>query len=127
MMNIKGLLGNMLPTSPIRPASKTEKAIKSDSTSDRDANGQQAGGGEQQQREPMTDEQLQKALEQLRNLPAVKEHGWVVELTIVENKKFAFVKDSKGTVIRRIPELDLWTLPQGNDPSAKGQLLKKSA
>lgn len=126
-MNIKGLLGNMLPTSPIRPASKTEKAIKSDSTSDRDANGQQAGGGEQQQREPMTDEQLQKALEQLRNLPAVKEHGWVVELTIVENKKFAFVKDSKGTVIRRIPELDLWTLPQGNDPSAKGQLLKKSA
>lgn len=126
-MNIKGLLGNILPTSPIRPASKTEKAIKSDSTSDRDANGQQAGGGEQQHREPMTDEQIQKALEQLRNLPAIKEHHWTVELMLIENKKFALVKDTNGTVIRRIPELDLWTLPQGNEPGAKGQLLKKSA
>jgi len=125
-MNIKGLLGNILPTSPIRPASKTEKAIKSDSTSDRDANGQQAGGGEQH-REPMTDEQIQKALEQLRNLPVVKEHQWTVELTFIENKKFVLIKDTNGTVIRRIPELDLWTLPSAGDPGAKGQLLKKSA
>jgi uncharacterized FlaG/YvyC family protein len=126
-MNIKGLLGNMLPTSPIRGASKTERAIKSDSTTDRDANGQQAGGGNQQHREPMTDEQIQKALEQLRNLPAVKEHNWTVELTLLENKKFVLIKDSSGTVIRRIPELDLWTLPAAGEPGAKGQLLKKSA
>ncbi|MBS1970027.1 MAG: hypothetical protein JSU04_06950 [Bdellovibrionales bacterium] len=126
-MNIKGLLGNILPTSPIRGASKTERAIKSDSTTDRDANGQQAGGGNQEHREPMTDEQIQKALEQLRNLPGVKDHNWSVELTLIENKKFVLVKDTNGTVIRRIPELDLWTLPAGNDPGAKGQLLKKSA
>jgi hypothetical protein len=126
-MNIKGLLGNMLPTSPIRGASKTERTIKSDSTTDRDANGQQAGGGNQEHREPMTDEQIQKALEQLRNLPAVKEHGWSVELTLIETKKFVLVKDTNGTVIRRIPELDLWTLPTANEPGAKGQLLKKSA
>jgi len=125
-MNIKGLLGNMLPTSPLRPAEKTERAIKSDSTSDRDANGQQAGGGEQQQHEPMTDEQLQKALEQLKNLPGVKDHNWSVELVMIENKKFALVKDVNGTVIRRIPELDLWTLPSGSEPG-KGQLLKKTA
>jgi uncharacterized FlaG/YvyC family protein len=125
-MNIKGLLGNIWPTNSVRPVDKTERAIKSDSTSDRDANGQQAGGGDSQQHEPMTDEQLQKALEQLRNLPGVKEHNWEVELLIIENKKFAVVKDSGGTVIRRIPELDLWTLPTGNDPG-KGQLLKKTA
>jgi len=116
-----------MPTGPLRPATAPEKAIKSDSTTDRDANGQQAGGGDQQHREPMTDEQLQKALEQLRNLPAIKEHHWTVELVVIENKNFAFVKDSNGTVIRRIPELDLWTLPQGNEPGGKGQLLKKSA
>jgi hypothetical protein len=125
-MNIKGLLGNILPTSLIRPAGKTEKAIKSDSTSDRDANGQQAGGGEQQQHGPMTDEQLEKALEQLRNFSGVKEHHWIVELLVFENKKFAVVKDTSGNIIRRIPELDLWTLPQGNE-SGKGQLFKKSA
>ena len=125
-MNIKGLLGNILPTSPLRPADKTERTIKSESTSDRDANGQQASGGEQEQREPMTDEQLQKALDHLRNLPGVKEHNWSVELMVVENKKFAIVKDIKGTVIRRIPELDLWTLSTGAEPG-KGQLLKKTA
>ncbi len=126
-MNIKGLLGNMLPTNPIRGASKTERAIKSDSAADRDANGQQAGAGNQQHREPMTDEQIQKALEQLRNFSAIKEHGWLVELFLIENKKFVLIKDTNGTVIRRIPELDLWTLPAGNEPGAKGQLLKKSA
>jgi hypothetical protein len=125
-MNIKGLLGNILPTGPLRPISKAEKAIKSDSTSDRDANGQQAGGGEQQQHEPMTDEQLQKALEHLRNISGVKEHNWSVELQVFENKKFAVVKDTNGTVIRRIPELDLWTLSTDNEPG-KGQLFKKSA
>lgn len=125
-MNIKGLLGNILPTSPLRPAERTEKAIKSDSTSDRDANGQMAQGGEQEHHEPMSDEQLQKALEQLRNLAAVKEHNWIVELTVIENKKFALVKDINGTIIRRIPELDLWTLPQNGD-TGKGQLLKKTA
>lgn len=125
-MNIKGLLGNMIPTSPIRAVGKTERTIKSDSTSDRDANGQQAGGGEQQHREPMTEEQIKKALEQLRNLPAIKEHQWLVELSIIENKKFAIVKDNSGTIIRRIPELELWTLPEASE-LGKGQLLKRTA
>lgn len=125
-MNIKGLLGNIWPSNSVRPVDKTERAIKSDSTGDRDANGQQAGGGDPQQHEPMTEEQLQKALEQLRNLPAVKEHNWIVELLVVENKRFAMVKETNGTVIRRIPEQDLWTLQTGNEPG-KGQLLKKTA
>jgi uncharacterized FlaG/YvyC family protein len=123
-MNIKGLLGNILPISPIKPG-KTDKAIKSDSTSDRDANGQQAGQ-EQQHREPMSEEQLQKALEHLRNLSGVKEHNWEVELSVIENRKFVIVKDINGTIIRRIPELDLWTLQPDSQPG-KGQLLKKTA
>jgi hypothetical protein len=125
-MNIKGLFSNIIPMNPIRPAGKTEKAIKSDATSDRDANGQQASGGEPEHREPMTEEQLSKALEALRNLPAIKEHQWLVELSIVETKRFAIVKDAQGAVIRRIPEIELWTLPNGSD-TGKGQLLKRTA
>ena len=125
-MNIKGLFGaNISPISPIK-AGATQRTIKSDSTSDRDANGQQAGGGEQQQREPMNEEQIQKALDHLKNLPGVKEHNWQVELVIVENKKFVIVKDSNDVIIRRIPELDLWTL-ESDSLQGKGQLLKKTA
>ncbi|MBK9324028.1 MAG: hypothetical protein IPM97_13965 [Bdellovibrionaceae bacterium] len=125
-MNIKGLLGNILSITPISSATKAEKAIKSDSTSDRDANGQQAGGGEEQQREPMSDEQLEKALEQLRNLSGVKEHQWKVELVTIEGKKFVLVKDINNQTIRRIPEIELWTL-ESDSKQGKGQLLKKTA
>jgi hypothetical protein len=125
-MNIKGLLGNMIPTLPISATARADRAIKSDSTSDRDANGQQAGGGEQQHREPMTEEQIEKAMEHLRSIPGVKDHGWEVELSVIENKKFIIVKDTNGTIIRRIPELDLWTLQPDSQPG-KGQLLKKTA
>jgi hypothetical protein len=125
-MNIKGLFSNIMPMNPIRPAGKTEKALKSDATADRDANGQQAGSEQQEHREPMTEEQLKNALEALRNLPALKEHQWTVELVIVESKKFAVVKDTNGTIIRRIPELELWTLPYASE-TGKGQLLKRTA
>jgi len=123
-MNIKGLIGNIIPTE-VRGISRAERTIKSDETHDRDANGQQASGDQQEQHEPMTDEQLEKALAHLRNLPSFKEHKWTVQLETQDSSRFAVVKDNLGTVIRRIPEMELWTLPSDND--SRGQLLKKSA
>lgn len=126
-MNIKGLLGpNVMPN--VRSIDKTDRTIRSENTHDRDANGQQAfDDGKKKEREPMTEQQLAMALEHLRQLPAVKEHHWTVELVILEDqKKYVLVKDNLGNLIRRIPELDLWTLEldeQGN----KGHLLKRSA
>ena len=117
-------------TSPIRkndgPAA-SERAIKSDSTHDRDANAQQFyDQNKKQQQGPMSEEQFKKAVEYLEALSSVKEHGWVVE-TIVENeKRYVLVKDNLGTVVRRIPEVELWTLPFDKDVRT-GQLLKKSA
>jgi hypothetical protein len=125
-MNIKGLFSNIMPMNPIRTAGKTEKVLRSDATADRDANGQQASSEQQEHREPMTDEQLKNALEALRNLPALKEHQWTVELVTVESKRFAVVKDTNGSIIRRIPELELWTLPSSSE-TGKGQLIKRTA
>jgi hypothetical protein len=56
----------------------------------------------------------------------VKEHKWTVELLIENNRKFVLIKDNLMNVIRKIPELDLWTLPL-NETAAKGNLLKKTA
>ncbi len=125
-MNIKGLVSNILPSSEVRNVESIGKTIKSDSTHDRDANGQeQYQGQEQPHREPMSEEQLEKSMEHLRNLPAMKEHKWTVELEETESGRFVLVKDNLGTLIRRIPELELWSLPA--DDSPKGQLLKRSA
>jgi hypothetical protein len=124
-MNIKGLLGpTMMP--PVRAPDKVERAIKSDASHDRDANGQQTSDENKKHHEPMSEEMLQQAIEHLRQLPAVKEHKWTVELLIENNRKFVLIKDNLMNVIRKIPELDLWTLPL-NETAAKGNLLKKTA
>jgi uncharacterized FlaG/YvyC family protein len=98
-------------------------------TNERDANGQQMFGGEQNEKHPpMSDEQIEKAMEQLRLLPALKEHKWTVHLEISqENKKYVVIKDNLGQLIRRIPELELWTLKDEPAQSTKGHLLKKTA
>lgn len=125
-MNIKGMIPNILNINDVRPVENIGKTIKSDESHDRDANGQEAYSQNQQQhREPMSEEQLEKAMEHLRNLPAMKEHKWTVHLETLPEGRFVFVKDNLGGIIRRIPELELWSLPSDNSP--RGQLLKRSA
>lgn len=124
-MNIKGLLGNAV-TTPVRPTEKVDRTIKSDMSHDRDANGQQTSDQNQKHHEPMSEEMLEKSMEQLRQLPALKEHNWTVELLIENDKKFVVVKDNLSNVIRRIPELEMWTLPL-SEGANKGNLFKKTA
>lgn len=126
-MNIKGFISNIIPNNDVRSVENIGKTIKSDTTHDRDANGQEAYQQQNQgeQHPPMSDEQLEKAMEHLRKLPATKEHKWTIELETKDDSKFVLVKDNLGTIIRRIPEADLWTLP--SDDSPRGQLLKRSA
>ena len=126
-MNIKGFISNIIPNNDVRSVDNIGRTIKSDSTHDRDANGQEAYQQQNQgeQHPPMSDEQLEKAMEHLRKLSATKEHKWTIELEVKDDLKFVLVKDNLGTIIRRIPEADLWTLP--SDDSPRGQLLKRSA
>lgn len=124
-MNIKGFFSNILPSNEVRSVDRTGKAIQSDQTNDRDANGQESYQQQQQERPPMSEEHLERSMEHLRNLPAMKEHKWTVELETVEDARFVIVKDNLGNIIRRIPELELWSLP--TDDSPRGQLLKRSA
>ena len=125
-MNIKGLISNILPDNSVRSVDPAGKTIKSDTTHDRDANGQESYQQQNQdQREPMNEQQLEKAMDHLRNLPATKEHKWTVHLETEDSARFVIVKDNLGNTIRRIPELELWSLPSAD--SQKGQLLKRSA
>ncbi len=124
-MNIKGLISNIIPTE-VRTVDKAERLIKFDETHDRDANGQQAFDQNQKDKKPpMTDEQLEKAMDHLRNLAATKEHKWQVKLEISESGKHILICDNLGNTIRRIPEIELWSLP--TDHSTKGQLLHRAA
>ena len=73
----------------------------------------------------MSDDQLQKAIEKLKDLPATKEHKWQILLEVTGEIRSVLVKDNLGNLIRRIPEKELWTLPENDNP--KGHLFKKAA
>lgn len=122
-MNIKGLVNSVVPVSVRR--TENAKAIKSESATDRDANGRREEGGQEQKR-PMTDEEIMKALEHIKNLAIVKEHNLIVELKVVDSRRFVILKELGGKVVRRIPEAELWSLQVVAD-GEKGQLISKSA
>lgn len=123
-MDVKGILNNIIPLN-LRAKDKVEKSIKADSTTDRDANGQSSAGSQEQKREPMSEEQLEKSMQHLRGLAVVKENNLSVELLELEGKRFVLLKEPNGKIIRRIPEAELWDLQ--SETGNKGQLLSKSA
>lgn len=124
-MNVKGLFGNMI-TPGIRSTERTERTLRSDSTHDRDPNGQQAPPDQQEQKEPMTEEEFERAVQYLKTLPAVIEHKWKVEVAKADDKKFVLVRDNLGSIIRKIPENELRNLPT-DQVEKKGHLLNKAA
>lgn len=125
-MDIKRLF-NFPTVNSVRQPNKNERVAKFDNTDERDANGQESFQRQKEKHhEPMTEEQLEKALAELRALPAVKEHNWKVSLEIEDGKRFVSIKDNMGNLIRRIPEVELWTLDHSVE-KAKGQLFKRTA
>ena len=128
-MDIKSALNSILPIN-VRAKEAPQKAIKAENSSDRDANGQASyDQKKQKEKEPMSDEQYAQALKRLSELPAIKEHALVIEPISVDGKRFVILKEKEGKVLRRIPESELWTLPDMLDAKAKpkGQLLRKTA
>ena len=128
-MDIKNALNAILPiTNRVREVS--QRSLKTGTTSDRDANGQQQyqQQNQNQQRGPMSDEQFKKALEYLQSLDVFKEHSLSIEVIESKSKKIVILKEPDGKVLRRINEEELWTLQvMQNEPQKKGQLLRKTA
>lgn len=124
-MNIKSVL-NPNTINTVKNIDKVGRTIQSDSTHDRDPNSNSGYQQNKRDNEPLTEEEIKNALEHLKGLPFVKEHGWIIEFHTEGNARFVLVKDNTGTLIRRFPESDLRTLPVDLDDK-KGQLLKKTA
>ncbi len=126
-MNIKNLLGPASTVTSVNQSSKVDRQIKTDSSHERDANGQQFYQKEKQ-KEKMTQEQFDKAIALLREKHFVKDMNWVVMACAEGDIKFAWVQDRNGQTIRKIIEYDLWEVfDDVNHEETKGQLLKKTA
>lgn len=126
-MNIRNFLGVNASIPPVNQVGKLDRQIKMDSTTERDANGQEFYHKEKK-KEKMTQEQFEKAIALLREKQFVKDMDWVVMSSFEGDLKYAWVQDRSGQSIRKISEYDLWDIFEENkQDETKGQLLKKTA
>lgn len=123
-MDVRNAIGSLLPTN-LRKKDPIERSIKSGGATDRDANGQMPQQ-EKEQHPPMSEEQLETAMEHLRGHAIVREHNLTVELVQVQGKNFVLIKEPDGKVLRRIHEEELWSLKDVKE-NEKGQLLRRTA
>lgn len=117
-MNIKSVTGPIIP----QELKKIEKRAQ-DSSADRDPTPQSGDGRSEHHK--MDDEELEKALNFLRNLKGVKDNNLQLRVEKNDGTLVVFIEDLAGKVIRRIPETDLWHLTRDTEKS-KGNLFDKA-
>lgn len=129
-MNVKNLAGNaMINPLPSTQSATGAKAIKSESTHDRDANGQTQYEKQRKKKQRMTRDQVEKAIAILNAKTFMTDMNWVASLCEDNEFFFAEVKDSNQNIIRKMSEFDLWEVfevPTNLQP-ATGNLLKRTA
>ena len=121
-MNIKGLVNNLIP---IDFAKKTDFR-KTRNTQDREP--QQGGGGDRPpEQHRFSDDELQEALKLLKDLPGVKENNLSFRVEWNDLRVVVFVEDVTGKIVRRIPDIELWSLLKNRQQdSSRGNLLNKA-
>lgn len=119
-MNIKSI-GSALPPFEIRNIDKNKRT---EGSADRDPHPDQGRGDETPKRH-LSDEEIQAAVEHLKQIPGVKDNNLTVRLVKENGIVVVFIEDPSGKIIRRIPEAELSTLNKIAKP--KGNILDRAS
>lgn len=84
-----------------------DKAIKSNETDDREANGQQPFSDPEAHR-PLKDDEVEKVLAKIRNKDGIKNNGLLVKLYEENNQKIVRIETPDGKTVKRFVERDLY-------------------
>lgn len=126
MMNIRSLSNPQLPTKVDTESSKVraaETAVKTHDATERDADGRQPF---QDQRRPVTQEELDEIIKAIREHEGVKTNNFKVELLEEHGQQVLYVKTQEGQTVRRVTESNFYELLSFIDQS-NPRLLNKSA
>lgn len=120
----------MTPTLNIldsQPRADGIRQVRSESSAkDRDGDGRRSRD-EQPRKLKLTDEEIEKALQALKNLEGVQANDLIVEIEVQGEIRVAMIKDINGNVVRRIPESELWSLVTRSETEPeKGSLLNRT-
>ena len=126
-MNIKGLGLHHLNSAESSQKTERKQQMKMESSGDRDANGRNESS-DQRNDEPLTEEQIQKAISYLESHPGVKDNNLRVIKVNAKGKIFLLIEDYLNKVVRRIPENQIAVLANTSvtDEPSKGQLYHRA-
>jgi hypothetical protein len=122
--SVRNSINTTLNTAKLDVEKKTQ--IKSNDTTERDANGQMFGQGKHENQRDLSQEEREKIVAHVKTINGVKDNNLVVRLQQIEDKYFVFIEDPKGKVIRRINVQDLSHLLVDKD-KGKGNIVNKAA
>lgn len=122
-MNIKGVVGNLIPVEFIK---RTERNEKTQSSQDRDPQ-QSGGGGKEPEQHRFTEEELKEAINYLKENPGIKSNNLQLRVEHNQSRVTVFVEDIYGKVVRRISDTELWAMVKAKSlQSERGALLNKA-
>jgi dephospho-CoA kinase len=95
--------------SPVMGKEKIEssKAIKSDETSDREANGQQPFADEEAHR-ALTEAELEQVVEKIKAHEGIQKNALLVKVISENNQTIVCIETPEGQVVKRFVERDLY-------------------
>ncbi len=126
-MDIKSVRNIFNQTMITAKSDVTKKSeIKSDGSTERDANGQMPGRQEESPKD-LNEEERQKVLASVKQLAGVKDNNLTVRMQFINDKYFVFIEDVKGKVIRRVDINELAHMLKEKDPSSeKGSFFNRA-
>lgn len=122
-MNIKGVVGNLIPIDMLRKPESRKKAAQ---TQDRDPGQGEGHGGSEPEQHRFTDQELQEVLSILKENPGIKTNNLQLRVERNQGRVVVFVEDPQGKIIRRIADTELWVIYKSKSQSSRGTLLNKA-
>ena len=123
-MNIRTVSNPIIPIENLKTAETRD--VKLDvSSEDRDANGKREN--QEENKEPLTEDEMKKVKEYLETLTGLKANGLTFEIEDSSSDLRTFlIKDHNGVVVRRIIEWEMRPLVSDKDKKT-GQIFDKAA
>lgn len=121
-MNIKSISPN--PVVPLDSKQRISGEVRTQSSTERDANGRQEHA-EQEQKRHLTQQEFDDAMKTLSEHPGLKSNSLVIKVESHEDHRVILIVDSNGQIVRRLSENQLWLATRDKDRRT-GRILDKA-
>ena len=110
---------------PTETRQRVDGDVKTQQSTDRDANGRQEHA-EQEAKRHLTQEEFDQCLKALENLPGLQSNGLSIRFLHQDDHRIVLIEDKNGAVVRRFSESDLWLVTRNLEKST-GHIFDKAA